>query len=881
MAPDGPVPSPTLIPQLPEPLPPLPPLHTTQEEFGFFDRAKKHIGNRASYAEFLKLINLFTQDLIDKHVLIDRVGAFIGNNPDLMAFFTNFLGIEEQEDLVESRIRPDPGRVNLSHCRSLGPSYRHLPKRDQNKLCKGRDAMCYEVLNDVWASHPTWASEDSGFVAHRKNQYEEALHRVEEERHDYDFHIESCQRTIQLMEPLVQQINAASDADRANFQLQPGLGGASEAIPKRIIMKIYGREVGARIMSDMFVRPAAVLPIILRRLKQKLEEWKQVQREWEKIWREQIHRQFWKSLDHQGINAKNLDKKNFQQKTLVSEIQAKFEEQRKSRDAGFPQPKHQLEYSFTSPDVVLDATRLVLVGLEADRSNYNPGDQTKIRNFFLDFIPKFFSMDKQLFENLVLEHPDLVRSQEEADEEPPSEVRPVPRSKSKLKKQALLYRNVLDRSRDESVVSGSKESTPMPIDASDTEMPTETILDGPTLDNPPTTWIKLNPRLKESTKLFTLDEAYPHTTFNFWANANLYQFFRLYEMLYSRLLALKQNEKAVHESVHRYKGEGGGPKPAVELGMIDKGPDDFFNNTGPDADYYTQVLLMCEEVIAGILEMSHLEETLRRYYNATGWQLYTVDKLVAAIIRCIWGVLSSDNKDKSLDITNLFLKDRDRPDTTRAQEIQYRKQVEKFSKDGEVYRISFVSDLPAPSLSMTDAAQTPQDGSCTVRFFPPEDSTFDSDALSEEARWNYYLSSYAMTYATEGVDQSAMQYPFLRRSIPVQHPNVEAAYEEIYAQLYHRDDQTASISPDTYKIRIDGEWVFYRFVSPRKKYTPGKIEENERFVEKFVRNVAWMKDQRAEDVERRKAAWEKGVKDGMDGFESKAQDTSRSLPVAS
>ena len=677
---------------MPEPLPPLPPLHTTSEEFGFFDRVKKHIANRSSYAEFLKLVNLFTQDLIDKHVLIDRVGAFIGNNPDLMAFFINFLGVEEQEELVESKIRPDPGRVNLSHCRSYGPSYRNLPKREQNKPCKGRDGMCYEVLNDVWASHPTWASEDSGFVAHRKNQYEEALHRIEEERHDYDFHIESCQRTIQLMEPLVQQINAASDADRANFQLQPGLGGASEAIPKRIIMKIYGRDVGNRIMSDMFIRPAAILPIILRRLKQKLEEWKQVQREWEKIWREQIHKQFWKSLDHQGINAKNLDKKNFQQKTLVSEVQAKYEEQKKSRDAGYPQPKHQLDFTFTSSDVILEATKLVLVGLEADRGNYNPGDQTKIRSFFLDFIPKFFSMDKQLFENLVLENVDVVKPNEEIEEETPNGIRPAPRTKSKLKKQALLYRNVLDRSRDESVVSGSKESTPMPVENSDNENPTETILDGPTLDRPPTTWIRLNLHQEQSKKLFTLDESYPHTTFNFWANANPYQFFRLFEMLYGRLLAIKKNENGVHEAVKRYRGDQrDSRKAALELGMIDRAPDDFFNNTGSDADYYSQILQMCEEVIGGLLDMGHLEETLRRYYNATGWQLYTVDKLVAAIIRCIWGVLSSDAKDKSLDITNLFLKDRDRPDTTRAQEIQYRKQVEKFSKDGEVYRISFVS----------------------------------------------------------------------------------------------------------------------------------------------------------------------------------------------
>lgn len=42
--------------------------------------------------------------------------------------------------------------------------------------------MCYEVLNDEWVSHPTWASEDAGFVSHKKNQYEEALHKCEEER---------------------------------------------------------------------------------------------------------------------------------------------------------------------------------------------------------------------------------------------------------------------------------------------------------------------------------------------------------------------------------------------------------------------------------------------------------------------------------------------------------------------------------------------------------------------------------------------------------------------------------------------------------------------------------------------------------------------------
>lgn len=48
--------------------------------------------------------------------------------------------------------------------------------------CTGRDELCWEVLNDKWVSHPTWASEEAGFVSHKKNQFEEALHKCEEER---------------------------------------------------------------------------------------------------------------------------------------------------------------------------------------------------------------------------------------------------------------------------------------------------------------------------------------------------------------------------------------------------------------------------------------------------------------------------------------------------------------------------------------------------------------------------------------------------------------------------------------------------------------------------------------------------------------------------
>ena len=145
--------------------------------------------------------------------------------------------------------------------------------QERLKPCSGRDEMCHEVLNDSWASHPTWASEDSGFVAHRKNIYEEGLHRIEEERHDYDFNIEANAKVIQLLEPIAQSILAMNGEERESFRMPIGLGGASQAIYKRVLKKVYG-ERGPEVVADLFKDPCAVLPIVLARLKQKDEEWR-------------------------------------------------------------------------------------------------------------------------------------------------------------------------------------------------------------------------------------------------------------------------------------------------------------------------------------------------------------------------------------------------------------------------------------------------------------------------------------------------------------------------------------------------------------------------------------------------------------------------------
>ncbi len=114
---------------MPEPLPPTSTSNATSEELAFFDRVKKYIGNKSTMNEFLKLCNLFSQDLIDKNTLVHKVSIFIGGNPDLMSWFKQFVNYEAEEEVIENRPKAPTGRVALSNCRGLGPSYRLLPKR--------------------------------------------------------------------------------------------------------------------------------------------------------------------------------------------------------------------------------------------------------------------------------------------------------------------------------------------------------------------------------------------------------------------------------------------------------------------------------------------------------------------------------------------------------------------------------------------------------------------------------------------------------------------------------------------------------------------------------------------------------------------------------
>lgn len=413
-----------------------------------------------------------------------------------------------------------------------------------------------------------------------------------------------------------------------------------------------------------------------------------------------------------------------------------------------------------------------------------------------------------------------------------------------------LLRGVLDpklgqKDRDGSTMRASKETTP---DAGSMDDGTITPSDqSARVDPGEHRWMEV------SRGDVNHDEPFRREVFALYASANIYYFFRMFQTLYERLGQIKACEDDVHNDVYHSNAF----KAADELGIQDKKPLEFFEEIGPSANYYRQILSMCESVARSEMEASALEETLRRFYIQKGWQLYGFDKVTSATLRFASNVLVSDNKDKSLDIVNLFYKDRKEDETTHDAELLYRKQVEKLAKDGEIYRITYVSNRDlSVNTGLTQNLQSRITHEAYIYIFKKDDRTFEIDEMAALDRWKYYVSSYTMRDHTEGVPEDKTWLPYLRRNLPPMLDSLEE-YERVYSNpQYNHDGLQIRIPSENYHIIYgpsSSEW-FVQDDAVRKMGLSGlqeaKEERKRKFEEKFVANPRWMDGMSKEDVEK-------------------------------
>lgn len=338
------------------------------------------------YPEFLKLMNLFAQSLIDLNTFTKRAYIFFGSHNGLKTAFGNIMS--EYKD-IHQRMKPTLKSNDFDDIEDFstesGPSYKRLSGFETRASCHGRDRLCHEVLNDEWVGHPVWASEEVGFIAHKKNQYEETLFKVEEERHEYDFFLLSVEHLIVKFTEYEKSLQLSKDdgrrRNRVSSPKEPMI--SLNSITEKVIRRLYGIEHGNILIDAIKTNPEKVVPTILKTAKEKYQQWNSAKNEWNKAWREVEQKAYYKSLDHLGLPFKNAEKRFLNDKQLLLEY--KSEKQDKLLKEHYD--NYEYKYEFFDKSVLYDVKDIILCGL---RSNSSTSESQK--NLYCQTFEAFFDL---------------------------------------------------------------------------------------------------------------------------------------------------------------------------------------------------------------------------------------------------------------------------------------------------------------------------------------------------------------------------------------------------------------------------------------------------------------------------------------------------------
>ncbi|ORZ22103.1 hypothetical protein BCR42DRAFT_405491 [Absidia repens] len=355
------------------------------------DDIYQHIGQHTTFQSFLELLNMYDTHLIDHMELLQRLVPFLGRNKPLFDRFKlnlmydrmdnsdnlNEQTLDEHAVLSPSASHLDPSiRNNMNDTDAasasstvssvtltssnptatrttiFSPSYRWIPKSLRNENCPGRDDTCWEVLNDEYVSHPTWASEDNGFLSSNKSKSEEMLHMVEDERYALDIDICVISDVLSMMENYLKQIMEKPISQRPKMNLSPENDGCSTALYTLAIRKVYPRERRKEAARQLHNRPYEMLPGFVKLMKQKQMDLQKQKLDKIRNWKDTVAKHYYKFLDYQWENLKSEARKNLTIHNLVNEIDALWHEQQ--RQAILHQQRTQsrlLLHAATTPNI--------------------------------------------------------------------------------------------------------------------------------------------------------------------------------------------------------------------------------------------------------------------------------------------------------------------------------------------------------------------------------------------------------------------------------------------------------------------------------------------------------------------------------------------------
>uniref|UniRef100_A0A8D9BTT3 Paired amphipathic helix protein Sin3a n=1 Tax=Cacopsylla melanoneura TaxID=428564 RepID=A0A8D9BTT3_9HEMI len=644
-------------------------------DYAYFDKVRKAFHNPQVYENFLRCLILYNHEIISRVELLQLVTPYLNRFPDLLKWFKDFLSLNDvnnttvtpshtesvkteypkpqnlphlslldttnnvsrQERMAEERNESGTcSTLDYTNLKRLGASYCALPRNYVQPRCSGRTTLCKEVLNDTWVSFPSW-SEDSTFVTSRKTQFEEYIYRCEDERFELDVVIESNNSTIKALESVLKKISRFSAEELAKFRLDDCLGGFSPTIHVRALRRVYG-DKAHDLIEGVKKNPIVAIPVVLRRLKSKDEEWREAQKGFNKIWREQNEKFYLKSLDHQGINFKQNDIKQLRSKSLFNEIES-LDEERNEQGLENPAAGPHLILEYRDKSIIDDAANLLIHHVKR-QAGIHKEDKQKIKALIRQFIPDLFHHPRQelsddekddLADNDSLSNPSSPKPEEPSTEEVKkegedekmditSDVKTEPNEDQQSNKENESDTN--SKEKKENKEKDKEEETKSEEENKNNKIKKE--------KNPP-----------------SMIPPYPDEYYTlFFGNNYWYLFFRLHQILCDRLSQMYEHASVLAqiESKHKTSRQ---ESTAIALRLKPKTEIEV-------EDYYPALLDMVKNVLDGNMESNSYEDTLRELFGIHAYIAFTLDKIVSNAVRQLQHLVSDET---CIECYETFLKE--------------------------------------------------------------------------------------------------------------------------------------------------------------------------------------------------------------------------------
>lgn len=364
--------------------------------------------------------------------------------------------------------------------------------------------------------------------------------------------------------------------------------------------------------------PLVSVPQVLKRLREKDTEWRQIREEFNVVWQDQIDKNYLKSLDHQAIQFKTTDVKLIRSKAITTQLEQLYEERANLEKGGSVEGGPHVVFEYPEcMSVVHDANELLIHHVK--RQNIPKKEKFLIKKQLRCLIPQLFNIELETMSD----------DEEDADEEDAVE-------------------EAKDKPKERNSNSGS--------DADD-EKPA--IRRSKRLQKAPkasTSKATSDAKARQTRPNSTTSSTFGYTLF--FGTNNWLLFIRLYHMICERLALLKRRaeelaeeyefEKLVRERQTKlYEKYGCAADPKDNAVDVHLGLRELKKPLQNPENFYPTMIQELKNALDGITDFTNFEETLRssasplthslanfrNMFGTSAYVMFTMDKLISQLTR--------------------------------------------------------------------------------------------------------------------------------------------------------------------------------------------------------------------------------------------------------